>query len=183
MTAHPSVLLLLALALLLLPLPAAAVQIDELALNCAGTFLGPGAVVDNVGCQGQGLYFIARLSGWPVPEAPVIQFRLLVDGVEAGGELRTLPGGDLGPVFGSTDNQHYTGLGVGWRLPLDALCQEGCVARAVASLELIGGEAQEVAFALNVPTPEPTTLLLLATTGAGLGLLRRYHRRGSAHAA
>jgi hypothetical protein len=33
------------------------------------------------------------------------------------------------------------------------------------------------------PTPEPTTFLLIATTAAGLGLIRRCRRRGDGHAA
>lgn len=60
---------LLALLLALWPLaaPAEAIQIDELALNCAGTWLEPGVVLTSTSCQGQRLFLDARLSGWPDP--------------------------------------------------------------------------------------------------------------------
>ena len=183
MTAYLSLLLLLALALQMSARPAAAGQITDLALNCAGVWLELGVTVTNVICFGEGLFLDARVFPASTTLPTPLRFMLSLDGAFAGERLLDLPALiDLPPCPGC-DGGRYTGFGVGWRLPLDDFCHEGCTAAAVAGLAVLGGEASEVAFALDVPTPEPATLLLLATTAAGPGLVRWYRRRGYVHAA
>jgi len=152
--------------------PAQAVTITDLGLNCAGAAVG--GIITNVSCLGQGLFLDARVTGWPangdpLDAAPVGRFALTVDEALIGEEIRTLPT-QLGPCFLCSDPPFFTGLGMGWRLPLDALCAEGCVGDGLASLDFVGGRDPSIAFTLDVPTPEPTTLLLFGTTVAGLGV-------------
>lgn len=162
-----------ALVLLLFTTPAQAVQISGLALNCAGAWLAPGAPITSTGCGGQGLWLDAVVTGFPVPTPPIFRFALTVDGRLLGEAVRTLPVA-LPPCPGCQYGPE-SGFGIGWRLPLDDLCREGCTGAAVASLALIGGSDPDVAFALDVPTPEPATLLLVgsALTWIGWRLRRR----------
>ena len=152
---------------LLLATPAHAVQITQVALNCAGDRLPAGVTVHTLTCMGQGLWLGATVGGFPVETDPTIRFALTVNGVELGSLLHTLPA-HLGPVFGE-DWHEYSSAGVAWRLPLDALCAVGCTGEAVASIALIGGSDPDVAFTLAVPTPEPATLLMVGTTLALIG--------------
>lgn len=154
---------------LLLAAPAEAVQITDLRLNCAGTWLEPGATVTNASCGGQGLWLDARVSGFPVAVDPVMRFALTVDGQLLGEDIRTLPA-HLGPIYG-TPWMEYDTAGMGWRLPLH--CDQGCTGQAVASFAILGGEDPDVPFTLDVPTPEPTTLLLLGTALVALGVALR----------
>ena len=166
---------LLILALLLLAAPAEAVQITDLRLNCAGLDIF-GGIVHNVSCEGQGLFLDAVVTGFPVSSSPVVRFALALDGAEIASETRTLPA-DLGPIPGFP-GEHYTGLGMGWRLPLDTICNLGCTGDGLASLNLIGGSDPSIAFTLDVPTPEPTTLLFFATMAPGLLIAAWRRRRG-----
>jgi hypothetical protein len=158
--------------------PAEAIQIDELALNCAGTWLEPGVVLTSVSCQGQGIQLAARLSGWPVDTAPITRFALTLDGVLAAEDVRVLPT-DLTVAAGpcpSCPEGHYTGIGMGWRLPLDDCCV-GRVVEAPGSLDVLGEGHADVAFTLALPTPEPVTMVLLGGTLAAGWVAKR--RRGA----
>jgi hypothetical protein len=152
--------------LLGLAAPAGALTLHDVVLRCASVVLAPTPLVTNVTCEGQGLWLTARVSGFPVPQAPTVEWALVLDGVLAATETRTLPA-DLGPIVGATDGQHYDTLGMGWRLPLDGCCA-GRVVPAVARVA-IGPDAPALAFTLVEPTPEPATLLLVATTAGLLG--------------
>lgn len=161
---------------LLLATPAQAVQITDLRLLCGGREVR--GVITSVACGGGGLWLDALATGFPVAEAPVVRFALTLDGVLIGEETRTLPT-DLGPILQAGNPTgsglpHYTGLGMGWALPLP--CGAGCTGSAVASIGLVGGSDPEVAFELDVPTPEPTTLLLVGSSFTVLGWWLR--RRG-----
>ena len=74
-------LLLFAFTLLLPSAPAAAIQLTDLALNCAGAWLEAGVVLTGPSCQGQGLFLGACLTEWPVDTAPITRFALTLDGV------------------------------------------------------------------------------------------------------
>ncbi len=62
--------------------------------------------------------------------------------------------------------------------PLDTICNPGCTGDGLASLNLIGGSDPSIAFTLDVPTPEPTTLLFFATMAPGLLIAAWRRRRG-----
>ena len=76
---------------LLLATPAHAVQITQVALNCAGDRLPAGVTVHTLTCMGQGLWLGATVGGFPVETDPTIRFALTVNGVELGSLLHTLP--------------------------------------------------------------------------------------------
>jgi hypothetical protein len=107
------------------------------------------------------------------PERP----RGTLDGVLVAEDVRVLPT-DLTVAAGpcpSCPEGHYTGIGMGWRLPLDDCCI-GRVVEAVGSLDVLGGEHAAVAFTLAVPTPEPVTMALLGSTLAAAGWVAKRRR-------
>jgi hypothetical protein len=62
--ARPALGLLLLVFTLLLPIaPAAAVQITDVHLNCAGTRLAPGVTLTNTDCGGGGLWRVQKRLG------------------------------------------------------------------------------------------------------------------------
>jgi len=148
---------------LLLAAPAEAVQITDLRLNCAGVDIF-GGTVHNVSCQGEGLFLDAVVRGFPVATAPVVRFALALDGVEIASDTRTLQA-DLGPIFGSNTGEHYTAEGMGWRLPLDSICNPGCT----------GGRARWWVECLWVPYQPPDGRVPLPSRTC-LRLLKAHHR-------
>jgi hypothetical protein len=131
--------------------------IHDVRLNCAGVDLVPGTVLTDISCRGEGLWLDAVVSGFPVATPPVLRFSLTLDGTLAGEATRALP----------TDIGAYLGLGVGWQLPVPDVA--GRVIQAEAGVAQVGGPDPTVDFVLAVPTPEPSTLLLVGTVLVGLG--------------